>query len=138
MRAGHSGTSILGIPTKAGHWYLGFGLIDLGSPEWPGAGTVDPWWIPDRIGPYDMSRNYVRHDEIFDPARQSMAERLGFEIDAFAHALRPDLVKLFLQVIYQGRRPRLARRCSRNARPDNPARGAPPGASHGRTQGERI
>lgn len=100
MRADENGTTTLGFPMKNGNWYLLGGLIDLGSPEWPGAGTGTQWYIPDRIGPYSMADYYARHDATFDPANQNMMERLGVELDAFAHGIQSDLIKLILQVIY--------------------------------------
>lgn len=38
------------------------GAFDLGSPQWPGAGTGSMWWAPDRIGNSSISRLFVQHD----------------------------------------------------------------------------
>src|SRR5262249_29640575 len=71
MRADSSGTTTLGFPMKEGNWYLFGGLIDLGSPENPGAGTghmrgpIADWITPDRIGPYRMNDYFVLHDWLF-------------------------------------------------------------------------
>lgn len=39
MKADEDGISTLGFPMKKGNYYALGGLLDLGSPEWPGAGT---------------------------------------------------------------------------------------------------
>jgi hypothetical protein len=52
---------------KKGHWYLFGGLIDLGSPEFPGAGNGAFWFPPDNIFGIDMSPYYSLHDWIYRP-----------------------------------------------------------------------
>ena len=40
--------NVFGIKENEGNVYLFGGLVDLGSPEMPGAGTSTFWWVPDR------------------------------------------------------------------------------------------
>lgn len=102
MRANEDGISTLGFPMKKGNYYAFGGLLDLGSPEWPGAGTGagSLWMIPDRAGIWRMNDYFVKHDATFDPANQSLSEKLSVEWDAFLEGLSLDPVQNILQVIY--------------------------------------
>jgi hypothetical protein len=90
---------------KAGNWYLLGGLIDLGSPVWPGAGSGGVWYIPDKILGNDMSNYYIPHDWMFHPSASHSA--LGdiipeWELPAFLAGLEGNksLTRTGLQVIY--------------------------------------
>lgn len=54
-------------PEKPGNWYLLGGLIDLGAPYFPGAGTGSIWFIPDKLFGFDMSSLYTIHDWLYAP-----------------------------------------------------------------------
>lgn len=63
------------------------GLVDLGSPGEPGAGTAETWWLPDRLlGVWDMSDFYLAHDQLFDRNRTlaDLPSILGAEARSFA------------------------------------------------------
>ena len=78
--------NFFGIKEKEGNVYLFGGLVDLGSPEMPGAGTTNTWWIPDRILNMDMAPYYDYHDRNYyggDVRLSDMAEILKVEVDAF-------------------------------------------------------
>ena len=84
-----------------GHYYLLGGLVDLGSPEWPGAGDGTIWWIPDRIGPWNMNDYFTYHDFHFNPnSLANLGQLLGVEIASFAQGLHLDPVRFGLQIIY--------------------------------------
>ncbi len=102
MKADEDGISTLGFPMKKGNYYALGGLLDLGSPEWPGAGTGSgaQWMIPDRVGLWRMSNYYVQHDATFDPSSQSLGQKLEVEWNAFLAGLSLDPVQDLLQVIY--------------------------------------
>lgn len=55
-------TGLTSPPTHPGNVMLFGGLIDLGSPEMPGAGTGFLWFVPDRILGADMSPYFDYHD----------------------------------------------------------------------------
>ncbi len=91
------------VDEKTQNWLLLGGLIDLGSPEVPGAGTTLTWWIPDRILGWDMSKFFVFHDSEFFKKDWTLAdfdEVFSTEIEAFRKGLQPDPIHLALQVIY--------------------------------------
>lgn len=104
FRAESNGTSILGIPQREGNWYLFGGLIDLGSPQWPGAGTGSPAWLaPDRILFWDMSDYFVFHDWHFNPdSLGNIGQILTTEAEAFGAGASFDPIQMALQVIYSG------------------------------------
>jgi uncharacterized Zn-binding protein involved in type VI secretion len=102
MKAGEDGISTLGFPMKKGNYYALGGLLDLGSPEWPGAGTGSgaQWMIPDRVGIWRMSDYYVQHDATFDPSNHSLGQKLQVEWTAFLAGLSIDPVQNLLQIVY--------------------------------------
>jgi uncharacterized Zn-binding protein involved in type VI secretion len=88
---------------EPGNWYLLGGLIDLGSPVWPGAGSGGAWYIPDSIFGMDMSDYYVPHDWKSHPS----AEHSSFldiftewEIPTFLGGLSWNPITNALQVVY--------------------------------------
>lgn len=101
FRMDADGTTTLGISAEKGHWYLFGGLIDLGSPEMPGAGTGFTWWVPDRILWMDMSNYFVYHDRHFNPTTLSNLDKdLSVELEAFRRGLTYDPMHISLQVLY--------------------------------------
>lgn len=72
-----------------------WGLIKLGSPKYPGAGTHGIWWIPDELFGYDMSNLYAQHD-----AEAEMDGGPG----NLPHAMLNDL-RIYLQSIARARDP---------------------------------
>ncbi len=104
-------TGTLGVPTKPGNWYLLGGLIDLGSPMNPGAGSIAAWWIPDSIFGLSMSPYYLQHDWTFRPEEYGAAGKpwwqmfTDWEIPSFLTGLAAtngNPVHAGLQVIYSG------------------------------------
>ncbi|MCC6264288.1 MAG: hypothetical protein IT169_11975 [Bryobacterales bacterium] len=69
----------LGLPAQQtpGNWYLLGGLIDLGSPVSPGAGTGSTWWVPDTLFGYEMNSYYVPHDWTYRPDDPRLATWSG-------------------------------------------------------------
>ncbi|MEO6039838.1 MAG: PAAR domain-containing protein, partial [Saprospiraceae bacterium] len=73
-----NGSPALALKTETqGHWYLFGGLVDLGSPNFPGAGTGTYWFIPDTICGLDMSPYFFQHDWIYYPASERWDGRSG-------------------------------------------------------------
>ena len=105
-------TSSLGLPVKEGNWYLLGGLIDLGSPLNPGAGTGDwTWVVPDKIFGMDMSAYYLPHDWKFIPETYGKEGKpfwdmyLDWELGPFLsgiEAAKGNPIHMGLQVIYSG------------------------------------
>ena len=94
---------MLGIQQENGNWYLFGGLIDLGSPEMPGAGTASTWWVPDRILWADMSDYYSYHDEHYygsDVVLSDIGKILSHEWNAFLQGASMDPLKMGLQIVY--------------------------------------
>lgn len=81
-----------------------WGTVDLGSPKWPRAGDETIWWIPDKIGPWDMNGFYERHDQLWDGSRglTELPTILGAEATSFVSGLQNvrDPIHLGLQVLY--------------------------------------
>lgn len=110
MQAGENESGWFGNPLKPGNWYLLGGLVDLGSPVMPGAGTGSTWWVPDKIFGMDMSSYFVPHDWKFHPS--DVAHKYEpwklfteAEIPAFLSGLAAtggNPVHAGLQVIYSG------------------------------------
>ena len=95
----------LGIQQKKGNWYLFGGLVDLGSPEMPGAGTGVAWWVPDRFLHADMSPYYDYHDREYygpDVTLSDVGEILDVEWNAFLRGATLDRLQLPLQLLYSG------------------------------------
>jgi uncharacterized Zn-binding protein involved in type VI secretion len=102
FRADENGYSLLGIQEIKDHWYLLGGLIDLGSPHYPGAGTGNFWWIPDRVFWMDMRNYFVPHDWWFAPKTflQFFEPIYKWEIPAFLAGWSWDPIHLALQLLY--------------------------------------
>lgn len=105
FEAGKTGENWLGISEEKGHWYLLGGMIDLGSPEWPNAGTGSTWWVPDKIFGIDMADFYGPHDWYFRPDDPAIANDFwalfrNTEIPTFLGGLSWCPVDFVLQVIY--------------------------------------
>ena len=75
-----------------------WGLFDLGSPKFPGAGTGPLWFPPDKLFGVDMSPYYTLHDWLYGPGADLIAN-LKVEWKAFL-AGRKEGVPLLLQIIY--------------------------------------
>lgn len=96
--------SILGGNMEDGYTAF-FGMIELGSPKWPGAGTGDSTWlIPDKIFGYDMTPYFTLHDNRWDSARDLMDMRdiLATEMVSFLAGLgsTKDNIHIALQILY--------------------------------------
>ncbi|MCA9072556.1 MAG: hypothetical protein KDA84_26715, partial [Planctomycetaceae bacterium] len=101
FRAGVGEVDLLGNPKTPGNVYLLRGLIDLGSPEWPGAGTGGTWYVPDRIGPWDFETYFVAHDWAFSPqSLRDLESIFQVELHAFSVSVEADPTILPLQTIY--------------------------------------
>lgn len=105
FKAGTKPEGWFGMPEKAGNWYLFGGLIDLGSPEWPGAGTGSTWFVPDTLFGYKMSPYYALHDWLFRPGDPALAGDFwavfkGSEIPAFLNSVSWDPVQFLLSIAY--------------------------------------
>ncbi|MCB9872668.1 MAG: hypothetical protein H6821_00690 [Planctomycetaceae bacterium] len=93
-----------------GNWYLLGGLIELGSPVWPGAGNGVMWYIPDKIFGMDMSDYYLYHDWKFHPSDSAHAFEpwkifTEWEIPSFITGMQAaggNSVHQGLQIIYSG------------------------------------
>ena len=92
-----------GIEQKEGNAYLFGGLIDLGSPGMPGAGTASTWWVPDRILNADMSPYYDKHDRDYygdDVRLGDLGRILGHELDSLRSGSTWNPLQLPLQALY--------------------------------------
>lgn len=92
---------------QKGNTYLLGGLLDLGSPMFPGAGNTASWWVPDSLFGIDMSPYYTTHDWIFDPANKGhvldgIYRNLGIELEAFLAGIQSSYCPAhwILQIIY--------------------------------------
>ena len=95
--------NFFGIKQKEGNVYLFGGLIDLGSPEMPGAGNAWSWWVPDRILNMDMSPYYDHHDLEYYGSNldlSKMGEILRHEVESFKKGATLNPLQLPLQAIY--------------------------------------
>lgn len=95
--------NFFGMKLKEGNVYLFGGLIDLGSPEMPGAGTASTWWVPDRIFNMDFSPYYDHHDLHYYGSNVTLADLkliLGTEAESFAKGLSTNPLQLPFQAIY--------------------------------------
>ena len=95
--------NFFGIKEKEGNVYLFGGLIDLGSPEMPGAGNAWSWWVPDRILNMDMSPYYDYHDKEYygsDLDLSDMGRILSHEVESFKKGAKLNPLQLPLQAIY--------------------------------------
>ncbi len=95
--------SFFGIKEKEGNVYLLGGLVDLGSPEMPGAGNTSAWWVPDRILNMDMSPYYDYHDKGYYGSNVGLSDLgkiLNHEIEAFKAGATMNPLQLPLQAIY--------------------------------------
>ena len=95
--------NFLGIKQKKGNWYLFGGLVDLGSPDMPGAGDANMWFIPDNIFGIDMSKYFDHHDEHYygsDVGLGDIGSVLGHELSSFAKGLSLNPLQWPLQAIY--------------------------------------
>ena len=95
--------NFLGIKQKKGNWYLFGGLMDLGSPEMPGAGNANMWFIPDNFLGIDMSKYYDYHDEDYygsDVGIGDIGSVLEHELIAFGKGLSLNPLQWPLQAIY--------------------------------------
>lgn len=75
---------------RPGNWYLLGGLIDLGSPKFPGAGTGGiSWLVPDKIFGLHMGPLYTPHDWRFDPSNpaNTLLNVLTVEVESLTGAL---------------------------------------------------
>lgn len=95
--------SFFGIKEKEGNVYLLGGLVDLGSPEMPGAGNTSAWWVPDRLLNMDMSPYYDYHDKGYYGSNVGLSDLgkiLNHEIEAFKAGATMNPLQLPLQAIY--------------------------------------
>ncbi|MDZ4849533.1 MAG: PAAR-like domain-containing protein [Pirellulaceae bacterium] len=95
--------SFFGIKEKEGNAYLFGGLVDLGSPGMPGAGTASTWWVPDRILNANMSPYYDAHDKGYYGSNVTLSDLgtiLKHELDAFKAGATTSPLQLPLQAIY--------------------------------------
>lgn len=95
--------NFFGIKEKEGNVYLFGGLVDLGSPELPGAGTAWAWWVPDRILNADMSPYYDYHDKQYYGDNVDLGDIgkiLSHEVEAFKAGATTSPLQLPLQAIY--------------------------------------
>ncbi len=95
--------NFFGIKEKEGNVYLFGGLIDLGSPELPGAGNTQAWWVPDRILNMDMSPYYDHHDKGYygsNVGLKDLGKILSHELEAFKAGATLNPLQLPLQAIY--------------------------------------
>jgi hypothetical protein len=95
--------SFFGIKEKEGNVYLLGGLIDLGSPEMPGAGNTWAWWVPDRLLNMDMSPYYDYHDKEYYGSNVGLSDLgtiLSHELEAFRAGATLNPLQLPLQAIY--------------------------------------
>lgn len=95
--------NFFGIKEKEGNVYLFGGLIDLGSPELPGAGNTQAWWVPDRILNMDMSPYYDHHDKGYygsNVGLKDLGNILSHELEAFKAGATLNPLQLPLQAIY--------------------------------------
>jgi cell division septation protein DedD len=104
--SGPSVGEFFGIKQKEGNWYLFGGLIDLGSPEMPGAGAGgNAWWVPDKIFGMDFSKYYDYHDKHYygnDVRLSDMGKILGVEANAFWEGLGSNPLQWPFQALYSG------------------------------------
>jgi hypothetical protein len=107
--AGENERGWFGNEYTPGNWYLLGGLIDLGSPIWPGAGSGGAWYIPDSILGRDMSSYYIPHDWMYHPGGHPNHPKPSFgdiftewEIPSFIAGLSFDPLQNVLQVVYSG------------------------------------
>jgi len=104
--SGPSVGEFFGMKQKEGNWYLFGGLIDLGSPEMPGAGAGgNAWWVPDKIFGMDFSKYYDYHDKHYygnDVRLGDMGKILGVEANAFSEGLGSNPLQWPFQALYSG------------------------------------
>jgi hypothetical protein len=104
--SGRSVGEFFGMKQKEGNWYLFGGLIDLGSPEMPGAGAGgNAWWVPDKIFGMDFSKYYDYHDKHYygnDVRLGDMGKILGLEANAFWEGLGSNPLQWPFQALYSG------------------------------------
>lgn len=99
-------TGLESPPTHAGNYMLFGGLIDLGSPTMPGAGTGLLWFVPDRILGADMSPYFDYHDLNhygWDVTLADVGEILDVEWAAFLAGISASgagPLTMALQVVY--------------------------------------
>lgn len=104
--AGKNSPSIgnfFGIEQKDGNAYLFGGLVDLGSPKTPGAGTASTWWVPDRILHADMSRYFDFHDRDYygnDVRLSDLGQIFRHEWDSLRAGATFDPLQLPIQALY--------------------------------------
>ena len=95
--------NFVGIKQKKGNWYLFGGIVDLGSPEMPGAGDANAWWIPDNLFGLDMSGYYDYHDKNYygsDVRISDMGSILGTELKSLVAGIVSNPLTLPIQAIY--------------------------------------
>jgi hypothetical protein len=96
-------TNFVGIKQKKGNWYLFGGLVDLGSPEMPGAGAADTWFIPDNFLGLDMSGYYDYHDKNYYGSNVKLSDMdsiLSHELKSMVAGIVENPLTLPLQAIY--------------------------------------
>jgi hypothetical protein len=94
--------NFLGIKEKEGNVYLFGGLLELGSPEMPGAGTGWTWFVPDRILNMDFAPYFDYHDRNYyhNPKLADIGTVLAHELNAFKAGATSNPLQLPLQMVY--------------------------------------
>lgn len=104
--SGPSVGEFFGMQQKEGNWYLFGGLMDLGSPELPGAGAGgNAWFVPDKIFGMDFSKYYDNHDLNYygnDVRLSDLGKILKVEGNAFWEGLGANPLQWPFQALYSG------------------------------------